>query len=252
MSTRTLINSTRHLLAAVASLALVVMLLAGCDDGAATISSETSVTPFVAESRIAFQYGTPEALQSSNFTGEEAEAVRLKNRRLMIAHLRAFKTIRAELASDELSIAQKQRLAEELLAKHEGEPMMYLLEQTIGIRLMAQVMGDGTVASILDKADQTFSLSRSEQAAVGFATRLLVRNDNPNADVIARALHALDGYWTAEQIETTAHQAADAATSWLDDECAACDKGNLAVQTATARRASRMAQGVAVLHQIAQ
>ncbi len=63
-----------------------------------------------------------------------------------------------------------------------------------------------------------------DHARIAHFTRLLVENRSPNADVVLSGLRRLDGYWTAEQIGTSASLAAEAGRDHLAVRCIDCLK----------------------------
>ena len=73
------------------------------------------------------------------------------------------------------------------------------------------------------KAQQR-AYSDEEINAVSFATRLLIKNNNPNADLIVASLSVLKGHWPEEKLEASARQMAEATTTWLERTCLACNE----------------------------
>ena len=71
-----------------------------------------------------------------------------------------------------------------------------------------EVVGPGLLNRMLQDKN-------APKEGVGYFTEMLMSIESPNADMILEALHALDGYWTEEQIRTTAHESIRNAEEWI-------------------------------------
>ena len=70
---------------------------------------------------------------------------------------------------------------------------------------------------------QVETLTREQREAISFATELLLKNENPNAHLLAACLRALEGHWTEARIQSTAELALVAAEDYLDEvDCSDC------------------------------
>jgi hypothetical protein len=109
-----------------------------------------------------------------------------------------------------------------LLAEQEGEVYHSALEQTVAFFILDTVFRpDSDTKSYLALEREAFS--PEEQAAAGFATRLLVKNHSPNADLIAASLEAVEGYWSEAEIREAARATREATDLWLAARCGDCE-----------------------------
>ena len=102
-------------------------------------------------------------------------------------------------------IAEKHRKAYALLKAHTGLEW-YSLQEMISTTMVELLLRE----------------TEPNVEALGFYTRLLVQNENPNADFIAKALILLEGHWTPEDIAISARASTQAAVKWLNKTCPDC------------------------------
>lgn len=110
-------------------------------------------------------------------------------------------------------------------AEHADDPSAYLVQQTLAFQILGKVEDD------LDNPNAAL--------ASGYATELLIQNENPNADLIARSLERVEGVWSPAEIASAKTTAAAAARSWVKAPCRGCavSEGPLGGERERAHRA---------------
>lgn len=120
----------------------------------------------------------------------------------------AMMPIGVMLESPTLPNAQELAKIQEVVTQNQGKPFAFFLEQEIAFMIYHK-------AGITPAQTTSKSLSKTDLAALGFATELLKRNHNPNADFIYNGLQALAPYWTEAQIKDAAKAATNDAKAWM-------------------------------------
>lgn len=104
---------------------------------------------------------------------------------------------------------------------HSRHPSLYLVEQSVAFVILNRVLTvPEDAGSYLDARPAV--TSPDARAAGAFATRLLVKNDNPNADLIAAALKVVGDSWSPTERDRVGRASAAAARSWAAAPCRAC------------------------------
>lgn len=119
----------------------------------------------------------------------------------------------------EASLSEKHEAAQAMLAEHSGDGW-YFLEQMVAAPMLELTLNSPEVDRNLE--------------AVEAYTRLLVQNENPSGDLIARALPLLREHWSPEEVRQSARVALESSQRWLAKQCAGCDEQNV-VRPAAAR-----------------
>ena len=185
-------------------------LVAGCE-----VPAEHSTLSDAERAQTAFQPATVFLRPYGHATDDGA---------LFRAHLEALAEVGPLLESTEVPTSDALRAFTDFLARHRGSAHHALLEQTIAYKVLETVypVSNGT----FEDTSSRRALTAEEQDAVGFATRLLVANDNPNADLIVAALGGLRGHWSEQAIKDHAAHAQESARTWLAElGCSDCLAG---------------------------
>lgn len=93
--------------------------------------------------------------------------------------------------------------ADELVASNSGHP---ILRQAV-----PQVVSHVTLKALLENNEEIEGI----ESYVAHHTKMLVDNDSPHAEDIARALNVLDGYWSNDDIQSVAEKAIVNAETYL-------------------------------------
>jgi hypothetical protein len=137
------------------------------------------------------------------------------------AHLEALYDFGPLAQPDAVPSAEDLESYAAFLAAHEGEVYHSALEQTIAFKILDTVLRpDSETTSYVALERETFT--PEERAAASFATRLLVKNHSPSADLVAAALEAVEGEWTADEIREAARVTRAATDEWLASRCEDC------------------------------
>ncbi len=207
-----------------------VFLLAGCEFSTQDIArsdEEVSQQAFLPASSFMRFYSLPASpeLRKKYAPEHQSEAAaRTQRRTLMRAHLEALDEIGALAESRKVPNADELEGYQHFLARHVQAGYHFLLEQSIAFFITEPILLEKNETGqdvLIDSRKGSFS--EDELRALSFSTRLLLKNDNPNADLIATSLTALDGYWSKEEIRSSARQARAAALAWLEEVCGTCN-----------------------------
>ena len=172
-------------------LAVALMILAGCN------MSTDHVSPSVDTPNsgpiIAFSISSEGAdtASFSDFTGD-----------IYVAGKAANKLVDLYRAGD-ITVKELSDSANELIASNSGHPILR--------NVVSQMVSHVTLYALLEdeKVDGI-------EPYVAHHTKILVDNDSPQADNIARALDVLDGYWSDDDIQAVAEKAIVNAQSYLN------------------------------------
>lgn len=120
-------------------------------------------------------------------------------------------------------------------AEHADNSSAYLVQQTLAFQILKKVEAD------LENPNATL--------ATGYATELLIQNENPNADLIARSLERIDGTWSSSKIASAKETASAAGQSWAGSPCRGCavSEGPLGGDRERAHRAEVLAAAEALV-----
>lgn len=121
-----------------------------------------------------------------------------------------------------------------------------MAEQALAFMLLDRHLADGELASTAPSDLATTELSTRTQAIVGFAIDLLIRNENPNADLVSAGLSVLKGFWSDAEIVAAAGAARIAAERQIDEDCEDCR-----VTPATLNRKRDIQSGISSLSLLA-
>lgn len=113
----------------------------------------------------------------------------------------------------EAPLSDKHEAAQAILAEHSGDGW-YFLEQMVAAPMLELTLNSPEGGRNLE--------------AVEAYTRLLVQNENPSGDLIARALPLLQERWSPEEVRQAARTTLHASQRWLAKQCADCDEQNVA------------------------
>jgi len=164
--------------------------------------------------RYARYYGAPEDTRDPNPVSGTDE-------RLMLAHLKALEQLGCLPEPDHVPTERELGRYAQLLADHGHASYAFLIEQTIAFQILATAFpAEGhKVASTPTRQP----LTPDDLKAISFATRLMLKNLNPNADLLAAALQALNGHWSDEEIRDGVFRALDGVAAWQARRCPECN-----------------------------
>ena len=175
-----------------------VLLLSACDADVSPVSPDAERRGEAAENAVVIPYGNPPATERLDFDSPGAAALReqygLTRSRL------------AGLLRQEGPLAQKDKSVQEFLESTSSSPLAPYLEQYASHRMLT---------ALLDEDSPNVEL-------VGFYTRILVRNDNPDAEIIHRALRHLGETWPKADIRRATTSTVRHALRWAERVCPNC------------------------------
>jgi len=155
-------------------------------------------------------------------------------------------TARAEQAAQESrSWMEADQQVRTVLAGIREHPLRQKIEQLAAHAMLTHRLlnGEGTPA---------------KRDAIGFYTRLLIDNRNPDASIILPALQTLEGHWPKERIASSAQEASSLAAAWLKrnpcEDCLGLGKNIQAdrIDDARTRRIYEIQEAVSMLSTMAQ
>ena len=219
---------------------LTVLLASACE----TNSGSVVESPPQEVQRATFTpFKTDPKLVDIELNGTEEEKAYVQNLSLEASNgiSAARAAIRGNNTWQEVDLAVREELT-----RFEEHPMRQKVEQLVAHTMLRE---------------RLLSTETSEEKleAVGFYTRLLVDNDNPDAAVVLPALQALDGYWTGDEVASYAEKSSQLAEAWLDrnfcEECVTKGAGKNATTNealdARQRRAYQIQSAVPELEALA-
>lgn len=227
--------------------------LIGCNTPTSETSQNGPIT--ITNATYAYAFGTPPALVDKlnwgRLEGEERDQARAESMRLGREGFGVITPLLASMEDDLTQTEEPLRVAREIVAEVEGTDAQFLAEQAVGLMLLNHFMAGGKIEAIDPATLVKRDLTDGQQEVVAFATELMIRNENPNASLMASCLQTLEGYWSAEQIQQQARAAAQGAQRYVDylRECSDC--GNKADLGNTPALLERISQGVNRLNALA-
>ncbi len=184
----------------VVSLASVIA-FAGCDPGS-TLQSEpvTSPTPAASFSEV-IPYGNPNSTALAAFASQQRASLQ-EEYGLLRAQL--VDILEADGPTQEKSIRIKR-----ILSSQSDSPLTSYLEQ---------FAAHGILRRLLDE-------SNPSSATIGYYSHLLVRNENPDAELLHRAFGHLTGEWSRDRLAKAARATSVRAREWAARVCTKCSNG---------------------------
>jgi hypothetical protein len=193
------------------SASVVIVLLFTACEAETTVEAPAESAVVEASEPAWFKFGTPHQYQWKDLQGAERERVKaLATRHLRDAAI-AFEGVRGILRSADVAPGAKLAAIQQITEQHDGAEYEYMLDQMIAREVLSPMV-----------QDDAKSLSSAEREIVGIAARLLVENNNPNADYIYEGLVHQKGEWDGGEIRRLAQRAIPAAERWLMAECDGC------------------------------
>ncbi len=184
---------------------LLLLVVPACGPLVSDSSEEAELSLTTDKPGVIYTLEIPEALKGDHPDKRKARA------RMMDAAMEVYEEVRMTLKA-ERPFGEKSRAIRELLASRPEEAEeRWLLEQMVALHLL-----EAYDAQYMETADV---------AEVGFYTRLLVKHESPNADLILKGLHAVRNSWTEAEIAAAARTAVAQAKAWLEKACPGCRLG---------------------------
>lgn len=175
----------RNLIAAVA-----FIILAGCNMATDHVSSSVDGPSPGSITAFSISYEGASTASFSDFTGD-----------IYVAGKAAKKLVYRYRAGD-ITAKELSDSANELIASNSGHPALR--------HVVPQLVSHVTLYALLENEE-----ADGIEPYVAHHAKMLVDNDSPQADDIARALDVLDGYWSDDDIQAVAEKAIVNAEAYL-------------------------------------
>lgn len=118
---------------------------------------------------------------------------------------------------------QVQQLIVEKLKQYENEDSLFLLEQMIGSAIAAKVFQEPGITDLcmkLPEHAEKSSLTSNEAHILGYSAKLLVKNNNPNTDLLDLLINK-SALSPAEK-RSLKKEALEDGIAWLQKKCSKC------------------------------
>ncbi len=185
---------------------LLLLVFPACGPPVNDLSQEAAPPVATDQPDVFYTLGVPEALRGDHEDKRKARA------RMMDATMDVYIEVRLMMKAKR-PFGETSRAVRELLVNHPEEAEeRWMLEQMVALKM-------------LDAYDEQYAVP-ADAAEVGFYTRMLVKHENPNADLILKGLRVVRDSWTEAEVAAAARTAVAEAEAWLEEVCPGCKKGN--------------------------
>ncbi|MBT8401814.1 MAG: hypothetical protein KJO98_15145 [Rhodothermia bacterium] len=179
-----------------------VIAFAGCDPGSTLQSEQENITAAAESFSEVIPYGNPNRAALGGAASQPGTSLQQR-----------YGSVRAQLVdileADD-PVHEKSARVDDVLRSQSGSPLAPYLEQFAAHRMLKVLLSE----------------THPSAATVGHYTALLVGNENPDAELIHRALQHLAGEWSSDRLSKAAKSTSIRAREWAARVCADCSSRN--------------------------